>query len=93
VEVSDKELRLAMSLIDQFTEPFQPENYHDTYHEELKRLIDEKLQGKAPAKKGKAPEPTKVRDLMSLLQASIEKERTGSEKPQRKPRKRSQKAS
>lgn len=84
VEVNEKELQLALSLIDQFTEPFQPEQYHDTYHDELKRLIDEKLAGKTPARVGKAPEPTKVRDLMSLLKASLEQE--GEPKPRRKPR-------
>jgi DNA end-binding protein Ku len=86
VEVNDKELSLAMSLIDQFTEPFQPEKYHDTYHEELKRVIDEKLAGKAPAKIGKAPEPTKVRDLMALLKASLKEQEAGTQKAAREPK-------
>ncbi|HEY9744635.1 MAG TPA: Ku protein [Oculatellaceae cyanobacterium] len=89
-----KELSLALSLIDQFTEPFRPENYKDTYHEELERLIEEKLSGKAPAKMGKAPEPTKVRDLMSLLKASLEQQEAGGKKTSTKSRaKRSRRAS
>lgn len=36
-------------------------------------IIDEKLKGKKPKKKGKEPEPTKFKDIMSLLKESLEK--------------------
>lgn len=80
-ELSSKEMALAKSLIDQLTAEFDPEAYHDTYHEELKQLIEAKLAGKAPAKISKVSEPSNVRDLMSLLKASLDKEpQTRSEK-------------
>jgi DNA end-binding protein Ku len=71
-KVDAKELKMALSLIEQITEPFDPQQYKDTYTEELQRLIESKVQGKTPKAKGKAPEPSKVKDLMSLLKASLE---------------------
>lgn len=72
-KVEQKELAMALSLIEQLTEPFDPTQYHDTYQEELRRVIEEKAAGKKPTSKGEAPQPTKVKDLMSLLKASLEK--------------------
>jgi DNA end-binding protein Ku len=72
-KVDAKELKMALSLIEQITEPFVPEQYHDTYTEELERVIAEKVQGKVPTTKGEAPIPSKVKDLMSLLKASLQR--------------------
>lgn len=69
--VSDRELKMALQLIEQLSEPFDPKKYKDTYSEELERVIDEKVKGKKPSVHGKAPEPTKVADLMQVLKASL----------------------
>lgn len=74
-EVNPREVEMALKLIDQLTEPFQPEEFHDTYREELEEIIRAKAQGKRPAAKGKAPKPTAVPDLMETLRASLEHER------------------
>ena len=72
VEVSDKELAMASSLIDSLTETFEPEKYHDTYRQAVLDLIDRKADGE------ETPVPTPaddrddtVVDLMAALEASV----------------------
>jgi DNA end-binding protein Ku len=69
--VKDKEIELALTLIDQLTGKFDPEKYKDTYVEDLKKIIEDKAKGRKPKKKGKAPQPAKVHDMMSLLKKSL----------------------
>jgi DNA end-binding protein Ku len=69
---STKEVEMAMKLIDQLTEKFKPAQYKDTYIDELKKLIEAKAEGKTFESKGEAPEPTKVKDLMDILKASLD---------------------
>lgn len=71
-EHSDKEVNMAIKLIDELTTHFKPEKYHDTYIEDLEKLIAEKAHGKKPRKKGREPKITPVKDIMSLLKESLE---------------------
>ncbi|HET9098377.1 MAG TPA: Ku protein [Candidatus Saccharimonadales bacterium] len=71
-KVKEEEINMALALIDQQTKSFIPEDWHDTYTEELEEIIEDKAKGKKPAQKGKAPKQTKVQDLMSTLKASLE---------------------
>jgi DNA end-binding protein Ku len=71
VEISEKELTMAIKLIDQLTEKFNPEKYHDTYTEELLKLIEQKAHGKIPKKKISPPKYKKVPDLMETLKLSL----------------------
>jgi len=71
-KANDKELKMAMTLIDQMTAKFKPKEYSDTYIEDLKRIIKEKAKGKKPKTKGKKPQTAKVVDIMSQLKKSIE---------------------
>ena len=70
-KVSANEISLATRLIEELSGKFDPQKYHDTYAEEVKKLIEAKAKGekrKAPAKKAPAG---KVVDLMEALQASL----------------------
>ncbi len=71
-DVSKDELRMAIKLISQETGHFAPEDYRDTYTEELEDLIEAKTKGKKP-KQGSAAKPkdTSAKDLMSALKASL----------------------
>jgi DNA end-binding protein Ku len=69
---SDREITMALALIDQLSAEFQPEQYRDTYTDELKQLIEQKVEGKEPVAVAAAPAPTQVRDLMAQLKASLE---------------------
>jgi DNA end-binding protein Ku len=76
-DFSKKEVDMALALITQLTEHFKPEDFKDTYTEDLKKLIAEKSKGRTPKKKGEEPVPTTdVADLMSILKESLEKHRT-----------------
>lgn len=70
---SKKELDIAIQLISQLTEPFRPEDFHDTYAEEIKEIVQNKARGK-PVKPGKEEEitPTPVADIMAKLKESLE---------------------
>lgn len=71
-KISSKEMEMAMQLIEQLSGPFKPEQYKDTYTEDLKEIIAKKAKGIKIAPKGKAPKPSKVTDIMTLLKASLE---------------------
>ena len=74
-----KELEMAIQLINQQTISFVPKEYHDTYVEELKALIKQKSKGRPIHPQGAQPKPTKVHDIMALLEESLEK----TEKPKK----------
>jgi len=72
VKVSAKEMQLAVKLINQLTESFDPAAFKDTYLAELKKVIKAKAAGKdihiAEPKKATAT----VKDLMAVLKQSLE---------------------
>lgn len=71
--IKKTELDMALTLVKQETKPFIAEDYHDTYTEELQEIIEEKIKGLKPKARGKAPEKTSSKDIMSALKASLEK--------------------
>lgn len=71
VQVSDKELAMAGSLIDLMSQEFRPEDYTDSYREAVLKVIEAKLEGREVAEAPAAP-AGKVIDLMEALQASME---------------------
>ena len=75
VDLDQREMDLARALVNQLTDEWKPEKYHDTYTEELRQLIEEKAAGRVPAPKGEEPKPTEVVNLMDVLKQSLERER------------------
>jgi DNA end-binding protein Ku len=69
--VNEKELAMAKMLIEQLSEPFNPEKYKDDYREKLLEMIDKKVAGEEVKISPEAPK-TNVIDLMAALQASLE---------------------
>ncbi|WP_136515168.1 non-homologous end joining protein Ku [Geomonas edaphica] len=72
--VKEQEVALALTLIDQLTVKFDPEKYKDQYIDDLKRMIEEKAQGRQPVA-AKVPPPPKVADMMALLKESLKQKR------------------
>ncbi|MBA3237132.1 MAG: Ku protein [Parachlamydiaceae bacterium] len=71
-QISPKELKMALDLVDQLTAPFEAEKYRDLYADELLNLIDKKLKGKKlPTRSDEIKPSHKAQDLMELLQASM----------------------
>jgi DNA end-binding protein Ku len=75
VEVGKREMNMAKSLIGSMSSKWNPEKYHDDYREALMEVIEEKVEAggkEIEEKPKKAPKPTKVIDLVSVLQKSLE---------------------
>ncbi|MBP3952209.1 Ku protein [Bacillus suaedae] len=76
-EVVKKELETALMLVDQLTTTFEPEKYSDEYRTALMELIEEKKSGESTVtvteKQPAATSGSNVTDLMSALQASLDK--------------------
>ncbi|WP_353148885.1 Ku protein [Chryseobacterium sp.] len=66
------ELKMAVSLIKQLSQDFDPSMYKDTYSDELLKIIKQKAKGKnTKAKKAQPVQEGKVIDLMAQLKASL----------------------
>jgi DNA end-binding protein Ku len=74
---SPRELQMALRLIEEMSEPWKPERYHDSYREDLMKRIEEKIasgetheltEDVAPRR----AESGKVVDLMALLRESLD---------------------
>jgi DNA end-binding protein Ku len=76
-KVSAKEIDMALRLIDDMADEWQPAKYHDTYHEDLLKRIEEKIKAgqteeiTEPEKEEKPAKGADVIDLMSLLRKSV----------------------
>jgi DNA end-binding protein Ku len=80
-EVGKREMNMAKSLIDSMSSKWNPEKYRDDYREALMEVIEEKVEAggkEIEEKPKKAPKPTKIIDLVSVLQKSLEQ--TGAKK-------------
>ena len=75
IEVGRREMNMARSLIDSMAAKWEPKKYKDDYREALMEVIDEKVEAggkEIEEKPRKALQPTKVIDLVSVLQKSLE---------------------
>lgn len=68
--LTDREIEMAVQLIENLSEPFRPEKYRDAYREALLERIQQKIEGEAaePAPRVAAG---RVIDLMEALEASL----------------------
>jgi DNA end-binding protein Ku len=74
-EADKREMNMAKSLINSMSSKWNPEKYHDDYREALIEVIEQKVEAdgkEIEEKPKKAPKPTKVIDLVSVLQKSLE---------------------
>jgi DNA end-binding protein Ku len=91
VKTTKREVDVAKQLIGSLAGDFEPDKYHDTYREDVLKLIERKAEGKEiavqpEAEEEQAPAP----DLMSALKASLaavrehgERESDGAAKPRK----------
>jgi DNA end-binding protein Ku len=82
-DATGKELELAKQLIGQLAGPFKPNVFHDSYRENVKKLIDAKKAGK---KITSAPKPRRapVVDLMEALKKSLAASKSKTGKPSKR---------
>ncbi|MEN3294722.1 MAG: end-binding protein Ku [Burkholderiales bacterium] len=74
-EVSEKELDLAATLIEQIAQEFDPAEYKDDFKDRIEAAIEQKIQGKqiTVSEEPEAAGGAQVIDLMEALRASIAK--------------------
>ena len=78
--VSDRELKMARSLIESLTTDFDPSKYEDTYREKVLELIEQKAAGQEVVVQPAAKAATPVVDLMAALEASLAAAKEGKAK-------------
>jgi DNA end-binding protein Ku len=69
--VKEKELEMAMSLLEGLSAPFDAEKFTDTYRDNLRALIDAKIQGHKMVAAPPAAEMAPVIDIMDALKKSL----------------------
>ena len=74
-KVSEKEVAMAKSLIEQYTEEFDFDKYKDVYNEQLLKIIEAKSAGQTTKIEEFESKPTPAKDLMAQLKASLDKKK------------------
>jgi DNA end-binding protein Ku len=75
--ITDKELKMALSLVEDMSEKWKPKEYHDTYREDVLKLVEKKVQAgqthtiTEPSGEAPAPKASNVVDLVALLKQSL----------------------
>jgi DNA end-binding protein Ku len=84
VDISERELKMSAALVKEFEADFEPEKFADDYQEQLRELIDAKLEkGDAFSteetfgERAAEEEGGEVLDLMEALRRSVEQSRGG----------------
>jgi DNA end-binding protein Ku len=83
------EKQMARQLVEAMTGEFDPEQYHDEYREALLQVIQSKIEGQPVEAPKPVEAPSKLTDLMAVLEASVAAARDGrdgkGEKPEKEP--------
>jgi DNA end-binding protein Ku len=80
VGVNAREIEMARKLVEGMTAKWKPDEYHDTYHEDLLALIEKRIQAgqtevvtePSEEEEERRPAQGEVIDLMALLKKSVE---------------------
>jgi DNA end-binding protein Ku len=80
VELKESEVKVAHQLIKALADKWDPEKYHDDFQENLKKLIETKLEGGEITEVEKPKKLAPVIDLMAALKQSLA-EMEGKKKP------------
>jgi len=73
VKLSPKEVKLAEQLVENLSEEFHIQKYHDEFQERLHALIEEKRRGHEIAAEAPQPRRAPVIDIMTALKKSLER--------------------
>jgi DNA end-binding protein Ku len=77
--ISDQELKMAMALVEGMSTDWHPDQFHDTYREDVMALVEQKIAAHethnitVPGPERERAASSNVIDLVSLLQASLGK--------------------
>ena len=82
VDIKPAELKMAGQVVESMTDDFHPERFEDTYQEQLRELVEAKLEGgeaftTEEAEPKELDETEDVSDLLAKLEASVKARRSG----------------
>jgi DNA end-binding protein Ku len=82
--VTEQELKMAEQLVEAMVGEWRPEQYRDTYRDDVLQMIDEKVKGGkiTTRKEAKPREGAEVVDIMALLRQSVEERQAAPAKKQ-----------
>src|SRR5262245_1040660 len=96
--IQEKELNMALKLMEEMTEEWKPDKYRDTYRDDILGRVQQKIKAghmEVITEEGEPSAPRRkaeVIDLMSLLKSSIDRKKGGEtgeeERPSERPRRR-----
>jgi len=70
-KVSEREMNLAKMLVESLAEEFEPEKYHDAYRDNLRKMIEARVEGQSVVETPEA-HIAPVIDIMEALKKSLE---------------------
>lgn len=76
-KVDPKAKELALQIVDSLASDWDPKRYHDTYTEQLKKIIERKDEGKEAVTEEAPSQTAEVVDLMAALRASVDAAKRG----------------
>ena len=76
-----KAVKLATQIIESLASEWDPKRYHDSYTEELRRIIGRKDKGKDVVEHAEPEKKAEVLDLMAALEASVSAAKAGRRTP------------
>jgi DNA end-binding protein Ku len=79
VKLRPQEIKLAEQLVESLSGDFKPQQYHDTFQENLKALIEAKREGKSVVEAA-PPKRAPVIDMMEALKRSLQASEAGNKK-------------
>jgi DNA end-binding protein Ku len=84
IKIKPAELKMAGQVVESMADEFNPDRYHDTYQDQLRELVEAKLEGgeafTAEEQPAELDETEDVSDLLAKLEASV-KARSEAGKP------------
>ncbi|HEU4684932.1 MAG TPA: Ku protein [Nitrospira sp.] len=91
VGITAREIEMARRLVEGMSDKWNPEAFHDTYHEDLMALIEKRIQAgqtevvtEAAPEEEERPGKGEVVDLMALLKRSVEEKSKDRRAPAKK---------
>lgn len=70
-QVEPQEKALALQLVDQMTQPFQPDRFPNQWQQAFQHLLERKLRGEEPVRPAAPKEEPAVSDLLAALEKSL----------------------
>lgn len=87
-EPDERQLKLAVQLVESLAADFDPKRHHDTHREKLLALVERKAAGHEVVAEPPSQAPRETKDILEALEQSIAHARSAASRPERRPARR-----